>query len=211
MARRKRNDRATNGIQIQIIAGRDGKPTFALLPLEVFVTLCAYARQGIAESSSDDARANLFAFASRAFREGLRDGWVGGESLYLRDHLVSLLSDDRMSKTFEEVSNWLGSSRNAAVHHEDVDDEARDIAAYDAAMARNEESFPSEIADRLIVRENPIKVFREYRGLTQRQLAEVAGTTAPYVSQIETGRRVGSVKLLHRLAEALDVGLDDLA
>lgn len=219
MTRRTGNDQATAGVQTQIIAGRDGKPAFALLPLEVFLTLLAYARQGISASPDDDALADLdewlrkrdFASASRTFREGLHRGWAGGEDRSLRDHLVALLSDDRMNKTFEEVSNWLRASGHAAAHHENGNDEAADIAAYDAAMARDEESFPSEIADRLIAGENPIKIFREYRGLTQKQLARKTATSAPYVSQLETGRRVGSIKLLHRLADALDVGLDDLA
>ncbi len=85
-----------------------------------------------------------------------------------------------------------------------------DVAAFDAAKARNEESFPAEIADQLIAGENPIKVFRKYRGLTQKQLAKQAKTAAAYLSQLETGRRTGSVKLLRRLAGELGVGLDDL-
>ena len=85
------------------------------------------------------------------------------------------------------------------------------IAAYDAAVARNEESFPLEVVDRLIAHESPLKVFREYRGLTQDTLAKNAGTNAAYLSQIETGRRTGSVRLLRRLADALGVELDDLA
>ena len=87
---------------------------------------------------------------------------------------------------------------------------ADDIAAYDASVARNEESFPLEVVDRLIARESPLKVFREYRGLTQSAFAKNMGTSAAYLSQIETGRRTGSVKLLRRLADALGVELDDL-
>ncbi|MCH8184295.1 MAG: helix-turn-helix transcriptional regulator [Proteobacteria bacterium] len=58
--------------------------------------------------------------------------------------------------------------------------------------------------------ENPIKVFREYRGLTQKQLAKKTDTSAAYLSQIETGRRTGSIKLLRRLAGALNVEVEDL-
>ena len=86
-----------------------------------------------------------------------------------------------------------------------------EIATYDAAMARDEERFPLEVTDRLIAGESPLKVFREYRSLTQVALAKNAGTSAAYLSQIETGRRTGSVKLLRRLADALGVELDDLA
>lgn len=89
-----------------------------------------------------------------------------------------------------------------------------DIALYDSAVAaleRGEEEFvPSELVDRLLPGENPVKVWREYRGLSQRELAQKAGVAQAYVAQIETGRRKGSVGTLRRLAEALRVDLDDL-
>lgn len=216
MVRRTENNRARNGIQAQIIAGRDGRPAFALLPLDIFVTLLAYARKGNEEALDKVARGRLY---NRLQEDGLASAtrlfigeWESGKTAFLRKHFKSMLSDEQMKKTFKDVSDWLLST--TAVHPAgDAGDagDAEDVAAYDAAKAHREESFPSEIADRLIAGENPIKIFREYRGLTQRQLARAAATTAPYVSQIETGRRVGSVKLLHRLADALDVGLDDLA
>ena len=87
---------------------------------------------------------------------------------------------------------------------------AADIALYDTAKDRAEESLPLAVVDRLIEGTNPIKVFREYRGLTQQKLAAEIATTPAYLSQIETGRRQGSLKLLHRLAAALEVDLDDL-
>ncbi len=213
MVRRTENNRARNGIQAQIIAGLDGRPAFALLPLDIFVTLLAYARKGNEEALDKVARGRLYnrlqeddlASATRLFI----GEWESGRTSLLRKHFKSMLSDEQMKRTFKDVSDWLLST--TAVHPAGDAGDAEDVAAYDAAKARREESFPSEIADRLIAGENPIKIFREYRGLTQRQLARAAATTAPYVSQIETGRRVGSVKLLHRLADALDVGLDDLA
>ena len=87
---------------------------------------------------------------------------------------------------------------------------SEDVAAYDAALARDEESFSAEVADRLIAGDTPLKVFRKHRGLTQRQLADKADTAAAYVSQIETGRRAGSIAMLRRLAHALDLEIDDL-
>jgi len=74
-----------------------------------------------------------------------------------------------------------------------------------------EEVFPGEIANRLIEGENPIKVFRDLRGLTQAQLAEKVGTNKVYVSQLERGERQGSLSLLRKLADALRVDVTDLA
>jgi len=58
--------------------------------------------------------------------------------------------------------------------------------------------------------DSPVKVFREYRGMTQRQLGDVAGVNQAYVSQIEAGTRSGTVEVLKRIAEGLRIDLDDL-
>ena len=88
------------------------------------------------------------------------------------------------------------------------------IEAYDdavAALKRGEEELvPAEIADRLVQGENPVKVWREYRGLTRRELADKAGLAQAYVAQIETGRRKGALDAHRRIAAALRVDIDDL-
>ncbi|PWC48075.1 helix-turn-helix domain-containing protein (plasmid) [Azospirillum melinis] len=89
-------------------------------------------------------------------------------------------------------------------------DEAAAIQAYDAYRNSSPETFPDEVAERLLGGEHPVKVFRDHRGLTQTQLAEAAGLKQSYVSQIEAGTRNGSVDALKRIAEALRVELDDL-
>lgn len=87
---------------------------------------------------------------------------------------------------------------------------ASDEELYDAAKARGEEAFPISLVDRLMAGDSPIKVYREYRGLTQKELAVAAGITPVYLSQIETGVRQGSAKVLANLAQALAISLDDL-
>jgi len=78
--------------------------------------------------------------------------------------------------------------------------------------AGEEEAIPAEVAYRIVFDgESPLKVFREYRGLTQEQLAEKAGTTKNYISQIENRRRHAGRKLLKRLAQALNLSPEDLA
>ncbi len=87
---------------------------------------------------------------------------------------------------------------------------AEDAELARRALRRDEERIPAEVVDRLIERENPVRVWREYRRLSRRQLAEGARITAAYLSQIETGRRGGSSKVLRAIANALDVDLDDI-
>ena len=55
-----------------------------------------------------------------------------------------------------------------------------------------------------------VLAWREYRGLTQAQLARSAAISTAYLSQIETGVRHGSVRSLKSLAVALQVPLDAL-
>ncbi len=74
----------------------------------------------------------------------------------------------------------------------------------------DEELIPAEIVDRLLSGENRLRVWREHRGLTIRALAEKAGLAQPYLSQIETGRREGTVETYRKLAGALSLSLDDL-
>ena len=90
-----------------------------------------------------------------------------------------------------------------------------DVRAYDEAMRRlasgEDELVPAEIVNRILDGENALRVWREYRGLTVKQLAEKAGVSAPFVSQIETGQRDGSIETMRKIADVLKLSLDDLA
>jgi transcriptional regulator with XRE-family HTH domain len=48
-----------------------------------------------------------------------------------------------------------------------------------------------------------IKILRQMQGVTQTKLAESVGVAPAYISQIESMIRVPSVKVTHRIAEAL--------
>jgi DNA-binding XRE family transcriptional regulator len=89
----------------------------------------------------------------------------------------------------------------------------QDIRAYDEAkkaVEEGEELVPSEVVYALLDGENPIRIWREYRGLTQRELAEVAEISVPYLSQLESGKRNGTTEVLSAIAKALDLDLDDV-
>ena len=93
-------------------------------------------------------------------------------------------------------------------------EDATDAAAAYAARKRideGEELVPAEIANRLLDGENPVRVWREYRGISVKDLAAEAGLSQPYLSQIETGRREGTMRSMAAIARALRVDLDDLA
>ena len=83
-------------------------------------------------------------------------------------------------------------------------EDAQDLRSY---RSNPGESFPSEVVNRLLDGDNPVKVWREYRRLTQGQLAEQTGVTVAHISQIESSKRECSVKLLRALARVLDADL----
>lgn len=96
----------------------------------------------------------------------------------------------------------------------DAAEMAEDVLAYDEAkrrLAAGEEEFvPSAMVDRILAGENLVRVWREHRGLTVSALAEMAGIAQPYLSQIETGKREGTLATMKKIADALRVKLDDL-
>ena len=90
-------------------------------------------------------------------------------------------------------------------------EDAADIAALATLDADDsEEDLPDVMVSRLLDGENPIRVWREHRGITGQQLAKLVDVRQSYISQIETGKREGTVDVLRRIATALGVTLDDL-
>lgn len=55
-----------------------------------------------------------------------------------------------------------------------------------------------------------IKLFRERRDLTQKDLAALVGVHQTKISQVETGERGISLDLAAKIATALGVSIDDL-
>lgn len=95
------------------------------------------------------------------------------------------------------------------LHLLDATEDAEDLVLYKEAMARqDEELIPSEVVNRILDGESPFKVWREYRGLSQEQLAKAAGLSKPYISHIESGKRVGTIESLQAIAKALKVSID---
>jgi DNA-binding XRE family transcriptional regulator len=67
-----------------------------------------------------------------------------------------------------------------------------------------------ERVERLVAGENPVRIWREHRGLSARALAAAARVTPTYLSEIETGRKPGSLGTMAKIAHALGISLDDL-
>jgi transcriptional regulator with XRE-family HTH domain len=68
----------------------------------------------------------------------------------------------------------------------------------------------AEEARRLLDGESPTRVWREKRGMKQRDLAEAAEVAASYLAEIEAGKKPGRVGAIQRIASILDVPFNDL-
>ncbi len=121
---------------------------------------------------------------------------------------VQIITDERGAPAFAVIP-W---NRYLILVDDDFDpeEEAADIAALRAAMAEDDEDLPDELVGRLVDGEHPIRVWRHHRGMTQATLAARIGIKPAYLSQIETGKRTGSLDLHRRVAKALGVHIDDL-
>ena len=95
-----------------------------------------------------------------------------------------------------------------------IAEDVADNAAFDRVVARlasgEEETVPTAFANRIIDGESPLRVYREFRGLTQVALAEASGVNRVQIADIEAGRKSGSVETVRKLAAALNVAVDDL-
>ncbi len=90
-------------------------------------------------------------------------------------------------------------------------EDLRDSKAFEEKLVRGEEEVvPADVVERLVGGESPVKVWREHRGLTQEDLGQQVGLSGSYLSQIESGKREGTVRVYTALARALGVDVDDL-
>lgn len=95
-----------------------------------------------------------------------------------------------------------------------LEEDLADIRAalvVEAKLASGEEEMiPSAVVDRLLDGEPPLRVWREFRNLTQSDLARISGVDRSQIVDIDAGRKDGSVFTLRKLATALRVSVDDL-
>lgn len=89
--------------------------------------------------------------------------------------------------------------------------DARDaaLALRDVATGAMDTLSEAEL-DEYLATPTPLAFWRRHRGFTQAALAEAVGITQPYLAQIESGARVGDVRLHARLAKAMRLRMEDL-
>lgn len=71
--------------------------------------------------------------------------------------------------------------------------------------------LPKDVVDRIADGESPVRVLRDWRGMTQMDLSSRTNISQGHISDIEGGRRTGTPATLRTIATALKVPLDLLA
>jgi Helix-turn-helix len=85
---------------------------------------------------------------------------------------------------------------------------ARIVARARKEIAGGGPLLPKAVVDRLANGQNPVRILREWRDITQMHLSFKTNLSQGYISDIENGRRVGTVAALRLIANVLDVPLD---
>jgi DNA-binding XRE family transcriptional regulator len=103
--------------------------------------------------------------------------------------------------------------RLMAIADEAVEDAgtARLVAAARRDVANGAPLLPLDVVERLADGENPVRVLREWRNRTQKELAVSVGMAQNYLSDIENGKRKGPFELHRKIASSLGVPFDLLA
>jgi hypothetical protein len=94
----------------------------------------------------------------------------------------------------EEADEDLGSSRLVARARKEI--------------AAGIPLIPKEAIDRIAEGENALRVLREWRGRTQLYISHKTSLGQGYISDLESGRRKGTIATLKKIADALKVPLD---
>jgi ribosome-binding protein aMBF1 (putative translation factor) len=103
-----------------------------------------------------------------------------------------------LPKPIKESKNTITLSRSDWDALIDSIEDAEDLATVNARRAREaavgkdaarRDYLTGDEIGRLLDWENPVRIWREKRGLSQRALASQAGVSASYLAEIETGRK----------------------
>jgi len=89
-------------------------------------------------------------------------------------------------------------------------EDLEDLRVVEDYLADPQEGIPHEYVVRILDGEAPLRVFRDWRGFNQSELGRKSGVHRVQIADIEAGRKTGSVATLKKLADALDIRIDDL-
>ena len=91
-------------------------------------------------------------------------------------------------------------------------EDTRDLAYINANAANLQETIPGEIVHRIFLHnENPIKVYRQYQQITQEDFANKIGSTLQHLQNIENNHTIPKKSELVKIAQILNVAVDEIS
>ncbi len=87
----------------------------------------------------------------------------------------------------------------------EAEEDAADVAIYDARKARKSPALPAEVTMAILKGDSRLKALRLWRDVGQVRLANDIGTSQGFISDIESGRRALTDDVRRRIAKALEV------
>ena len=93
---------------------------------------------------------------------------------------------------------------------EDYDDVLSIAKSKQEITQGNDELIPLEIVQRLVSGEPKLKVWREYRGLTPKELSEKSGVSVSVISKIENNKQSIDLAKIKKFVSVLKLDYDDL-
>ena len=87
-------------------------------------------------------------------------------------------------------------------------EDKEDIKEIEEFHSEGKNTIPYRFLQDITKGKNSVKVFREYRKVSQAQLAKNIGVSRQYICQIENNERNGTSKIIKKIAKILDVDID---
>ncbi|MBW8909750.1 MAG: helix-turn-helix transcriptional regulator [Mesorhizobium sp.] len=90
---------------------------------------------------------------------------------------------------------------------EEAQEDAADVAIYDERKAapETEKALPADVTIDILRGSSRLKALRNWRNLTQAELASAVGVSQGFLSDLESNRRKPSEQTSTMLAKAMDV------
>ena len=111
---------------------------------------------------------------------------------------------------FEIIDGFVHVPEDLFLRMRDELENKLDLHDLHRAMDECEDVISLESSKRISNGENPVLVYREYRGLSREELAEKAKLPLPLVSRIEGGDEDIAIGAFKSVAKVLEVDLENL-
>ena len=114
-------------------------------------------------------------------------------------------------KVWDEVMSLLKMrTHDVGLMQQDIQDIVDSQQAWRAYLEYPEQHIPTDVFDQVLDGANPVKIYREWRGYSVKELSVKTGISEQIIYGIESGSRKGNVSHYQKIAHALNLIVDDI-